>query len=658
MISKLFEELKNTGELPSPTGVGMRILCLTQTDDWEVDDLAMVIQADQALTGRLIKLANSASSNGTETVTTVGEASLRLGAKQLSNIALGFTLIAGHREGACERFDYDEYWSDSLARGVAASELTKAIGKFEPAQAFTCGLLSRLGELALASVHPSDYSDLLDDLSKGDADGGGCDESVLESERFNINRHEVAVAMLEDWGMPTCFSESVGMYAKNEPVEATSSEETKELVRILQLAEVIAKFCRSDSREQVKRWSQMAEVQVRMGMDAAEFEAFCLKVGNEWQDWGGMLTIPTRKASPLNQVRQVADRVAQQQRKLLPNGPELIRDNDENKLRIIAVDDEPTSLLLLERHLVKAGHEVITARDGREALALALEYNPHIVVSDWMMPDMDGLELCRALRRFRSGRGMYFLLLTAQGEDDRIVEGFEAGIDDYIVKPFKPRILSARVRAGLRVVKLQEQVERDKKAQNEQVAKLAVMARKLRAAALTDPLTNLPNRRYAMQRLEEDWALWNRESQPMSVVMMDIDFFKRVNDEFGHDAGDEVLRQTAEVMRNACRKGDICARIGGEEFLVICTKTPLAGAVQCAERLRAAVEAHVVKFESFDGNITLSIGVSEAAAGMSSLDELLKAADEATYVAKQNGRNQVQVWGRTGDSTGGMSKSA
>ena len=203
-----------------------------------------------------------------------------------------------------------------------------------------------------------------------------------------------------------------------------------------------------------------------------------------------------------------------------------------------------------------------------------------------MMPEMDGLQFCQALRRFGSGRNMYVLLLTGRGEEDRIVEAFDAGVDDYIVKPFKPKLLLARIRAGRRVVELQQQVEKDKKLQREQVAKLAVLNRKLRAAALTDPLTELPNRRYAMKRLDVEWANAERTGHPLSVLMVDIDRFKTINDTHGHDMGDLVLRETAKAMCRTLRRSDTCARIGGEEFVVISPNTDPEGARSLAERIR------------------------------------------------------------------------
>ncbi|MFT5690223.1 MAG: two-component system cell cycle response regulator, partial [Planctomycetota bacterium] len=322
-------------------------------------------------------------------------------------------------------------------------------------------------------------------------------------------------------------------------------------------------------------------------------------------------------------------------------------------LRILAVDDDPVSLRLLVHQLEIAGHQVFTATNGREALAVALETNPQIVVTDWMMPEMDGIQLCRALRRYGSGRNLYVLILTGRAEEERVVEAFDAGVDDYIVKPFKPKLLLARIRGGQRVVRLQERVERDKKTQHEHVAKLAVLTRKLRAAAMTDSLTDLPNRRYAMKRLEMEWSNSMRSSAPFSAITIDIDFFKKVNDTHGHDVGDVVLKETSRSIQRVLRRGDTCARMGGEEFVVICPGTTLEAARQVAERIRIAVARNHIDAGTFSGTVTASLGVSARLEGKDSVHMLLKRSDEAVYEAKEAGRDRVCVkrLPEAGDST-------
>lgn len=235
---------------------------------------------------------------------------------------------------------------------------------------------------------------------------------------------------------------------------------------------------------------------------------------------------------------------------------------------------------------------------------------------------------------------MYILILTGREDEDRVVEAFDAGSDEYVVKPFNPKILLARVRAGQRMIELREQVETDALARNAQVAEMAVLNRKLETAAMTDVLTRLPNRRFAMRRLDEELAAAKSARTPLSAMMIDIDHFKMVNDRYGHDMGDLVLRETANVLRATTRKGDIVCRLGGEEFLVISPRSSLVDAAKGAERLRAAIEDHVIGF-GFDRNVTISMGVASTESGTKTVDELIKAADLRVYAAKARGRNQV-----------------
>jgi diguanylate cyclase (GGDEF)-like protein len=263
---------------------------------------------------------------------------------------------------------------------------------------------------------------------------------------------------------------------------------------------------------------------------------------------------------------------------------------------------------------------------------------------------MDGVELCKRLRSTEAGQDLYILILTGQNEEQRIVEAFEAGADDHVAKPVNARLLLARLRPGMRVIHLQEHLRGEVREKEEANRKLAVEKRRFKLASMTDSLTELPNRRYAMKRLEKEWATSKRTQLPLSVILLDIDHFKSVNDTFGHDVGDRVLCATARSVNRVLRTSDTCTRMGGEEFLVICPGTHLEGVLQLAERIRAAVEANEVDERAFTQRcVTVSLGVScSAMAGVDSIDALLKVADEGVYRAKRLGRNRVAVSGDAG----------
>jgi len=627
MFQEHFEELKSTGKLPSPSGVGMRILVLTRSENCSLDDIAQTIQADPALTGRILKLANSALAAGVQPTASVREAGVRLGLRTVCNVALGFSLIAGNRAGRCKQFQYDRYWSWSLASAVAAEKVSRELRLGVPGEAFTLGLLARVGRLALACVHPSEYGRMLDRLQGEDSQ----ELARQEHDVFCINHREVASAMATDWGLPQVFAEVLLHHELRIP-ETLDWTESRDYLRLLHAAARVADvMVGGDDAEAI--WPAAREALVELGVPRDECQRIHDEVGDHWKEWGTLLRVPAdfRQGQALSTTESA------------PAVPGT--DPSKQGVRVLVVDDEPTSLRLVQALLQRAGHSVVTACNGEDALNSALENPPQMVVTDWMMPGMDGVELCRRLRETDAGRDLYILILTGQNEEQRIVEAFEAGADDHVAKPINSKLLMARIRPGIRVIRLQERLQGEVREKEEANAHLAIEKRRFKIASMTDSLTELPNRRYAMKRLEKEWATSERSGLPLSLILLDIDYFKRVNDTFGHDVGDQVLCSTARSVHRVLRTSDTCTRMGGEEFLVICPGTPQEGALQLAERIRVAVESTLVPIPAFtQGNVTISLGVAcNAAPGIDSIDTLLKAADEGVYQAKRSGRNCVSL---------------
>ena len=656
MINQTFEELRMTGKLPSPSGVGMQILRLTQGDDYSTEEIGQAISADSALTGRLLKLANSAESGSLEPITTVAEATVRLGIRTVRNVALGLSLVPSNGSNSCAAFDYERYWSLSLARAVAGQHLSSVMMRGVPAEMYILGLLSGVGALALASAHPEHYAEILMDPNLL----GPEEVCRAESSRFEINHRDVAGCMLLDWGLPEEFARAVHDY---EACEFRSSQKAiHTLTELLRAADVIARLCVANVDTPLQEWDQLsrdlAQLEIVSGFGSEHFRRTCNNAAEEWREWGEILGIQTTRQMDFELVEELAEKAREKARADEGAVPRIVRlDNsglgqtasglsqalNESSLRILTVDDDPVALKVLENHLVKAGHSVTTTTNGDEALRHALKECPQLVVADWKMPGLDGIELCRALRKISSGQKIYFLLLTGTNDDESVINAFNAGIDDYITKPFNPRILIARIHAGRRIITLQKEIEREKRKQQKQMMDLQVVTRKLRSAALADPLTELPNRRYAMKRLAQAWESSSRTSRPVSVVMMDIDHFKSVNDTFGHDAGDAVLKGAASILRSSCREDEDVCRIGGEEFVVICANTTAAQAKMAADRLRRDVENAPIFWQGHEHSVTMSFGVASRTPETQDYEGLLKAADEAVYFAKSSGRNRVEV---------------
>ena len=308
-------------------------------------------------------------------------------------------------------------------------------------------------------------------------------------------------------------------------------------------------------------------------------------------------------------------------------------------MRILIADDEPTSLLVLQAALAQLGHECLTAADGLEAWRLLQTGAVDVIISDWVMPGMDGVELCRRLREQPRAEYTYFIFLTGNTEKHQVLTGIEAGADDYLTKPLDPEELHVRLRVAARVTKLHA----DLAASRSDLERLNV---ELAEQGRTDPLTQLGNRQRLEEDLQELAARAHRYGQRYCVAICDIDFFKIYNDSKGHVAGDAVLRAVARTLKQTTRRGDGVYRYGGEEFLLILPEQTLESAARAVERVREAVEKLHIEFhtDATSRVITLSAGVAELAAGdWARVTQSLEQADAALYRAKQAGRNNVQV---------------
>jgi two-component system chemotaxis response regulator CheY len=300
------------------------------------------------------------------------------------------------------------------------------------------------------------------------------------------------------------------------------------------------------------------------------------------------------------------------------------------KLQVLVVDDSPVYRKLIEHALEDGGYTPLFAQNGREALALYGQHAPAIVITDWMMPDFSGPELCERIRSHAQRAYTYIIVLTSISEKDNVVKGLAAGADDYLTKPFDPGELLARIGVGRRTIGLHREIEAKNKLLNEM--------------AHTDSLTGLPNRRAI-----EEWAARQlrgaaRHGFAMWVAHADLDNFKSINDSYGHDAGDRVLQKFGEVLRENTRASDISGRMGGDEFLLVMTHLGEKSTRLTVERLRKQFAA--LKF-SFGGE-TVSVTASFGIAGFQGKEppdftKLVRQADMALYSGKRAGRNQVTV---------------
>jgi len=302
--------------------------------------------------------------------------------------------------------------------------------------------------------------------------------------------------------------------------------------------------------------------------------------------------------------------------------------------KILIADDDATTRMLLRTTLEKLGYQVEIACDGDQAWsALQAPEAANLAILDWLMPGVTGPDICRKLRGRKNGPYVYVILLTAMDKLNDLVQGIEAGADDYIAKPFNSQELSARLRAGRRILDLQHEL-------------LAVQT-ELEIRATHDGLTGHWNHAAIIERLANELDRAGREKTPVGVILFDLDHFKQVNDTCGHSVGDQVLRESAHRIKAVLRPYDLVGRYGGEEFLVVAPRCDLPSAAVVAERVRKAVCATPIVTPAGRLLITLSAGVSGATVeNMREASVLIDDADRALYRAKELGRNRVECDGK------------
>jgi len=298
--------------------------------------------------------------------------------------------------------------------------------------------------------------------------------------------------------------------------------------------------------------------------------------------------------------------------------------------KVLIADDSVVYRKLVERTLSVDSCTVLFAKNGQEAIEILDREHPSLVITDWVMPDLTGIELCQRIRAKSDSGHTYIILLTSNAEKENVVKGLSAGADDYLTKPFDPDELLARVRVGHRLVDLHRQIE----AKN----------RLLEELALTDSLTGLPNRRAIVAWASRQLNGAARHGFTFWVALMDLDHFKNVNDSYGHEAGDRVLKEFAEILKAHTRQSDISGRIGGEEFLQVVTHGDEEGIRTLVEHIRCQLAETTFDFGGAPAKVTASFGVAGFfGKNAPEFSELVSRADAALYRAKRLGRNRIEI---------------
>lgn len=630
------DELKASGRLPSPKGAALQVLYLCQTDDVTNQEVVYAIQADPALSARLIKLANAPASHQVRPVVSVADAVTVLGLNTVRQLVLALSLVDNSRSLTCKNFDYATFWSHSLLRAIAAQNLVSisCSGLIPAEEVFVLGLLGDIGSLALATAYPKEYGAILERQSSSH------DLNLVDLEQavFGFDHNQLSKEMLADWRMPQVFQTAILHY--QDPTLSNYSEGGRDwnLLHLMHVADYLARMSLTPEPMRNKMVSKLVFKATRLGIESKTLAQYVDKAIIEWHDWSKMFGIRVVELPSFEHMLEITPLAPERS-----DAGDLPKNSISSfKLRILLVDDDKAVLMIMKMLLDSAGHTVAVAQNGVEALASLKVFIPQIVMTDWVMPEMDGIELCKAIRRNPDWRNVYIFMLTSQESTDRLVEAFDAGANDYMTKPINSKVLGARLSAGQRMVQLQEELEEDRIKLHEFSKELAETNKRLKELVLTDELTGLYNRRFANEHLERQWAIAERNGTPLSCMMIDIDYFKQINDTYGHKVGDDALKQVAKALQSTVRKQDVVCRLGGEEFLVICPDVDPALCYRYAERIRQNVVD--LGFTASPGKhfkMTVSIGVANKTAALATSEMLLQLADRHLYAAKESGRNRT-----------------
>jgi two-component system cell cycle response regulator len=454
-----FEQLKINVQLPSPKGVALAVLALSRREDVTLGEIALTVQSDPALSGRLIRLANSAS-RISRPVVSIQDAVARQGVTAVCQLALGFSLLDQHRDGRCDAFDYPKYWSHSLLMGLAMQALAAHGRVGDSSELFICGLLAQIGQLALATVYPREYSAVRAAWQAAPTQDLAFHERAL----LGTDHVELGAAMMADWGIPGAFTRPLALYEGPDHVPHALDARSNSLMLMLRLAHRLADIGLADAGQRpslTRAWLKRA---TELGIPADQAGGFIDDVVAEWHDWGTLLQIQTE---PLPSFSGLAheDEVAVE---------------DASSLRIVVADSNEftrrkTMALLAEG----GGHTVYPASDGQAALARVLEVSPDVVIAHCDLQQLDGPSLCQTLREADEGRGIYILLMDDHHNVSHSIRAYASGADGYVTSTISAKALHTRLVAAQRQARLNNALKQDRAQLRRLAAELELANRRL-----------------------------------------------------------------------------------------------------------------------------------------------------------------------------------
>lgn len=620
---RCFEDLKSGGRLPSPQGVVLSILDATHRESASVHQIVRLVKLDPAISGRILRYANAANGGSNRHIVSVDRAVTFLGLFRIRQIALAFSLIDQYRSGACSAFDYQGYWTSSLAAGIAAQKLA-TLAQCPPDESFTCGLLAEVGRLALATAFPEDYSAILQQ--------GHSERDLMSAEMagFGIDHAQLSAEMLDSWGLPEIFVNAVRHHAQPEESPFSPGTRTHALCSALHFAIQLGQLLNLDETDRWKQVPLLFHSAAQLGMEESDVPPLVESVVADWQAWANDLRLPTKEYSDFRELLKAPPAARVSAGALSSDGP----------LAVAILVRDPEQRQTLSEQLSAMGVQVGPVGAPESIPGLFGRSPPDVAIVDTGDSRSEAVALLSGLRAM-AGSALQIIVLIPPSMEPEVAQLMLAGASDYLLYGFTEAALVARLSTAQRVVSLQAVVRAERELAVSSSGAWARSNRRLLHDALTDPLTQLPNRRYGLDRFDQEWSVAVSNALPIACLMLDIDHFKRVNDERGHDVGDIVLTQVATIIERNCRRSDVVFRYGGEEFCVICPATGEVEAIQLGQRIADAVRVN--KFGPRDKlfQITLSVGVALKTKRMTTPNDLIGEADQALYSAKNSGRDRV-----------------
>lgn len=624
-----YAALKATGKLLSPKGVALAIIHLLQRDDYRVADLVQLVQSDPAIAGRVLYFANAAVFGRSRPIVSLQGAIIALGTFRLRDLVIGLSVMNEHRHGRCAAFDYEYFWAHSLATGIACQQLAH-FAQIASEELFTIGLLSRIGELALASIFPRDYSELLVAARERKLD-----LAPIEQQRFGMDHLDLTASLLAEWGLPEVLIQAAFHHANPDEAGFVDGSRVQTLTHCLSFGSALASLCMVDEES---RWSLLPALlarAARLGIGSDELNTLVDGMVRRWREWGAKLHLRTQDLPPFAEILAASPPM----RRMGSSGDSYRSRTPSLFVQLIGLDPAERSPLIAQIESLGHSTELLEATD--QDLAQALHRPGQIIIVEMASAGQAAADFCRQLRQSALGKDSYALLLASSELENLALQAVDAGADDVLVKPLDAQTLRVHLNAAARMLIVKEEIQRERIGVMRSTDEFAVAQKRLLQEALTDPLTQLPNRRNGLDFLTSEWVFAQSSGAPLACLMLDIDHFKRVNDDYGHAAGDAVLRQLADILKSSSRSVDLVFRYGGEEFAAILTNADRRIALQIGERIRSLVEKNEFLWEKRRIPLTLSVGVAVATGSIGDSLALIQAADAALYQAKASGRNRV-----------------